>query len=416
MNHKVELLAPAGSFESLTAAIKAGADAVYLGIGDLNMRATATVNFQLSDLKNIAEICHKNNIRVYITLNTVVYDNEIETIRKIIDEVKKQKIDAIIASDMAVIEYAKKVGVEVHISTQMSISNIESVRFFSQFADRIVLARELDLDQVRVIADKIKTENICGPKGKLIEIEVFAHGAMCVAVSGRCQMSLYHYNMSANRGKCVQICRRKYNITDAETGKELVIDNNFVMSRSDMCTIGLLDKLIDTGVSVLKIEGRGRGPEYVDRVIRTYRRALEAIESDDFNQDLIDKSIEDLKTVFNRGFSNGFYLGRSETEWSFGENNKATEKKMLLGKIENYYAKAKVAQVQLQIDAEIKDGDRFLITGPTTGILRGEFKDFLVNDKSPTKTQKGDIITFKVSDKVRVNDKVFVIYPASTNE
>lgn len=407
MKNRVELLAPAGSFESLIAAIKAGADSVYLGIGDMNMRASATVNFKFEDLKEIAKICHRNRVKVYITLNTVVYDNEIESIKKIIDEIKRQKIDAIIASDMAVINYARKLGIPVHISTQMSISNIESVKFFSQFADRMVLARELNLEQVKSICEEIKRQEIYGPNGNLVEIEVFAHGAMCVAVSGRCQMSLYHNNLSANRGKCVQTCRRKYQVTDMDSGKELVLDNNFVMSRSDMCTLGMLDKLVESGVKVLKIEGRGRGPEYVDKVIRTYRDALIAIEEKKFNKELVEKSLENLKTVFNRGFSEGFYMGRSQDEWAKGENNLATEKKQLIGQINNFYPKIWVALVDNNNKVEIKNGSEFIVTGPTTGLVRGKFEEIRLEDK---------IITFKVNSKVRVNDKVFLICPADKSE
>ncbi len=413
---KVELLAPAGSFETLMTAINAGADAVYFGVGDLNMRASAAINFQISDLKKIADICHENKIRAYITLNTVVYNQELEKIREIIDQVKLYGIDAIIASDLAVIEYARKIGVEVHISTQMSVSNTESVRFFSKFADRIVLARELDLEQVQKIIEDIKKENICGPSGKLVEIEIFAHGAMCVAQSGRCAMSLYHYNLSANRGKCTQVCRRKYQVIDMDTNQELVIDNNFVMSRSDLCTIGMLDKLVASGISVLKIEGRGRGPEYVDTVIRTYKEALTTIENGNYSQEKVTTWLFNLKKVFNRNFSTGYYMGRKIEEWSNGENNMATEKKQLIGQIEHYYPKIGVILMTINNDVEIRQGDQLMITGPTTGTLKGKFEDLLVNDEKSDRAIKGDSITFKVSEKVRVNDKVFLIYSSEKNE
>lgn len=400
MKNKIELLAPAGNFESLMGAINAGADAIYLGIGEMNMRAAATSNFQLRDLKNIADLCHKNKIKIYITLNTVIYDGEIQEIKKIIDEIKKQKIDGVIASDMAVIKYANKLNIPVHISTQMSVSNIESVKFFSQFADRIVLARELDLEQIKNITNEIRNQNICGPGGTLVEIEVFAHGAMCVGISGRCGMSLYHYDLSANRGKCVQMCRRRYKVTDMDTGAELELDDNLVMSRSDLCTIGMLDKLVESGIKVLKIEGRGRGPEYVDMVVKTYKKALVAIENNEYNQEFIDKCLEELKTVFNRGFSSGYYLGRKQEEWATGENNLATEKKQLIGQVAHFYPKPRVVEMLKNSDINIKNGDKFMITGSTTGIIRGEFQEALV-DKN--------VVTFQVTEKARVGDRVFVI-------
>jgi len=402
MKNKIELLAPAGNFEALMAGINAGADAIYLGIGDLNMRASATINFQLEDLKEIAKICHKNKVKVYITLNTVVYDEEIKKIKEILDEIKKQKIDAIIASDLAVIKLARERKIEVHISTQMSISNVETVKFCSQFADRMVLARELNLEQVAKIVSEIEKENIYGPKGELVEIEVFAHGAMCVGISGRCQMSLYHYNSSANRGKCAQMCRRKYRVTDLDSGKELVLDNNLIMSRSDLCTIGMLDQLIKSGVKVLKIEGRGRGPDYVDKVIRTYRKAIEAVENKNYSQKKIEGWLTDLKTVFNRGFYSGFYMGRDEKEWAEGENNLATEKKQLIGQVEHFYPKPRVIELTIKGDFEVKNGDSFVVTGPKTGIVSGKFEGILFD---------GNILTFKVNKKVFRNDKVWIIYP-----
>jgi U32 family peptidase len=395
----MELLAPAGNFESLMAAINAGADSVYLGIGEINMRASATTNFQLSDLKSIAKIAHKNMVKVYVTLNTVVYDSEIIEIKKILKEIKKQKIDGVIASDMAVIKLAKDLGIEVHISTQLSISNIEAVKFYSQFADRIVLARELNLEQIEKIIKDIKKLKIKGPKGKLVEIEVFAHGAMCVAQSGRCFMSLFHNNLSANKGKCVQICRRKYRVIDENTGEEMIIDNNFVMSRSDLCTIGMLDKLAKIGVSVLKIEGRGRGPEYVDTVIKTYKKAIEAIENGTYNQKNVDLWQTELKKVFNRGFSEGYYMGRKLNEWSKSENNLATEKKILSGKVEHFYPKIGIVSIKLDKDKTLKNGDNFMITGTTTGVVRGKIESLKIDD----------LPTFKVEKKVRVNDKFFII-------
>lgn len=399
MKNKIELLAPAGNFESLMAAINAEADAVYLGIGDLNMRASATTNFQLSDLKKIADISHKNKVKVYVTLNTVIYDSEIKEIKKILEEIKKQKIDGVIASDMAVIKLAKDLKVPVHISTQLSISNIEAVKFYAQFADRIVLARELNLEQIEKIIKEIKKLKVKGPAGNLVEIEVFAHGAMCVAQSGRCFMSLFHNNLSANKGKCVQICRRKYRVIDENTNEELIIDNNFVMSRSDLCTIGMLDKLVKIGVKVLKIEGRGRGAEYVGMVIKTYKKALEAIENGNYNQKNINLWQEELKKVFNRGFSQGFYMGRKLNEWSGSENNLATERKKLVGKVDHFYPKINIVSIKLDKDKTIKNGDNFLIIGPTTGVVRGKVENLKTDNST----------TFKIDEKVRVNDKFFLI-------
>lgn len=398
MKNKIELLAPAGNFESLMAAINAGTDSVYLGIGEINMRASATTNFQLKDLKKISNIAHKNKIKVYVTLNTVVYDAEIKEIEKILKEIKKQKIDGIIASDMAVIKLARDLKIEVHISTQLSISNIEAVKFYAQFADRIVLARELNLEQIEKIIKDIKKFKIKGANGKLVEIEVFGHGAMCVAQSGRCFMSLFHNNLSANRGKCVQICRRKYRVIDENTGEEMIIDNNFVMSRSDLCTIGLLDKLAKIGVSVLKIEGRGRGPEYVDMVVRIYRKAIEAIENGTYNRKNVELWQEELKKVFNRGFSEGYYMGRKLNEWSKNENNLATEKKILAGKVEHFYPKIGVVSIKLDKDKTLKNDNNFMITGVTTGVVRGKIENLKIDD----------LPTFKVEKKVRVNDKFYL--------
>lgn len=404
----IEILAPAGSFDSLHAAINAGADAIYFGVEDMNMRATAAANFKLEDLDEIAEICHKNNIKSYITLNTLLYDNEIERMHQIIDKVKASKIDAIIAADMSTIMYARSINVEVHISTQLSISNIDAVRFYSQFADRVVLARELRLDQVKEICQKIKELNITGPKGKLVEVEVFAHGAICVAVSGRCAMSLYCYNTSANRGKCTQICRRRYKVTDLDTGKELKVDNNYIMSASDLCTIGMLDKLVDSGICVLKFEGRGRAPEYVDTVIRTYKEALNAIEAREYTEDKIKSWNEDLGTVFNRGLSQGFYMGRKLDEWAGVHGSKATMEKTKIGVVEKYYPKIRVAQVKILAKDSVELNEEFLIVGEATGVVKGKLEQIWVNDQSVKKLVQGDIVTFEVESPVREKDTFYV--------
>ncbi len=404
----IEILAPAGSFESLVTAIKAGCNAVYFGISDMNMRATAAANFGLKDLTKVVELCHKENIKTYLTLNTLVYDSEIEEMKSIVKAAFDANIDAVIAADMATISYAKRVGLEVHISTQLSVSNIEAVKFYAQFSDRIVLARELTLEQVKQICTEIKEQNIKGPKGNLIEIEVFAHGALCVAVSGRCSMSLYCYNTSANKGRCTQICRRKYKVTDMDTGNELVVDNNYIMSSADLCTIGMLDKLVDSGVSVLKFEGRGRSPEYVDTVIRTYKNALKSIEDETYTKEKIQNWNKDLNTVFNRGLTQGFYMGRHMNEWAGVHGSKATKEKYQIGVVEHYYKKAGIAQVLFQAKDTVKKDEEFMIIGPKTGIIKGNLSEMWVDDKSVDEVKQGDVVTFKLDDVVRENDKFYV--------
>lgn len=397
--NKIKILAPAGDFESLMAAINAKADEVYFGVGNLNMRAAGANNFSITDLVKIGQICKKNGVKSWVTLNTVVYDEEIEEIKEILKQIKKNGIDGVIASDLAVIKMANELKLEVCASTQMSVSNLETIKTLSKWVDRIVLARELNLEQIKKITEGIKKEKIKGTSGKLIEIEVFGHGAMCVAVSGRCQMSLYSNNLSANRGKCVQMCRRKYELKDMDSGKEMVLDNNLVMSRSDLCTIGLLDKLIESGVSTIKIEGRARGADYVDLVVSVYKKAINLIEKNNYKREEKKKLLDQLKTVFNRGFSSGFYLGRSTDEWAIGENNRATEMKQLIGQIEHFYPNPRVCQVAIKSGIEVKNGDKYLIMGPTTGVIRGTFKDIKMDDK----------LTFKISKKARKNDKVWVI-------
>jgi len=398
--NKVNILAPAGSWESLMAAINAGTDEVYFGIGELNMRSAGANNFEIKDLVKIAHLCKEKNIKTWVTLNTVVYDEEIEIIKKTLNEIKKAGIDGIIAADLAVIKEANSLRIEVCASTQMSVSNLETVKVLSQWVDRIVLARELNLEQIKKIIDGIKKEKIVGPKGKLVEIEVFGHGAMCVAMSGRCQMSLYHYNLSANRGKCVQVCRRKYEVKDKDTGKELVLDNDWVMSRSDLCTIGLLDKLIATGIKTIKIEGRARSADYVDKVVRVYKKALQLIEENNFGKKEKEELLKNLKTVFNRGFSSGFYMGRSTDEWASGENNLATETKTLLGSIEHFYQKINVAEIKLNKNDRVNNGDEYIIIGPSTGVYRDNFFEIKMEKET---------LTFKTKQKVRKNDKLFLV-------
>lgn len=404
-----KLLAPAGSFETLQAALDAGADEVYFGIADFNMRATAAANFQPDDLEEIVKRCKAKGVKTNLTVNTVLYDEELEKMRRVVDLAKEHGVDSIIAADMATISYASEVGIEVHISTQVSISNFETVKFYSKFADRIVLARELNLEQVAGIIEKIKSEKIKGLSGKLVEIEVFAHGALCVAVSGRCAMSLYCSNTSANRGKCSQMCRRAYKVTDISTGKELVVDNNFVMSSADLCTIGMLPELVEAGVYILKIEGRGRSPEYVDTVIRTYKEALNSVADGSYSTEKIKEWNKALKTVFNRGFTQNYYMGYPVGAWAGVHGSKATEEKTLVGKVLHYYPKVKVAEVIIEGNHEIEEGEKFSITGDTTGVLVGTLDGMLIDEKKVQKAGKSDIVTFKVAKRVRKNDKVFVI-------
>jgi U32 family peptidase len=398
--NKVNILAPVGNFESLMAAINADTDEIYFGIGELNMRAGGANNFEITDLPKIAKLCQKNGIKTWVTLNTVVYDEEIKTIKIILEKIKKLGINGIIASDLAVIKEANRQEIDICASTQMSVSNLETVKILSQWVDRIVLARELTLKQVKNIVDGIKKEKIKGPGGDLVEIEVFGHGAMCVAMSGRCQMSLYHYNLSANRGKCVQVCRRKYQVKDKDTGKELVLDNDLVMSRSDLCTIGLLDKLVSTGIKAIKIEGRARSADYVNKVVMTYKKALKLVAENKYSKKEKENLLKDLKTVFNRGFSSGFFMGKSTDEWAGGENNLATETKILLGKIEHFYQKINVAEIKLNKNIRVNNGVEYIIIGPSTGVYRDKFFGIKMD---------GNVLTFKTKQKVRKNDKVFYL-------
>lgn len=396
---KIKILAPAGNWESLRAGINAGTDEIYFGIGELNMRAAGANNFSINDLEKISQICKKAGIKSWVTLNTIVYDEEIEEIKNILEKVKKFGIDGIIASDLAVIKLANDKKIEVCVSTQMSVSNLETIKFLNKWVDRIVLARELNLKQIKKITEGIEKEKIIGPNKNLIEIEVFGHGAMCVGISGRCQMSLYHQNLSANRGKCVQMCRRKYEVTDLDTNRKMILDNNLIMSRSDLCTIGLLDKLVESGISTIKIEGRARSADYVDTVVRVYKKALSLIEEKKYDKTIKEKMLEELKTVFNRGFSDGYYLGRSEKEWVEGENNLAIEKKILLGKIDHYYPKIEIAEIKLTTNERVNNGDNYIIIGPTSGVIRSQFNDIKMD---------GNILTFKTDKKVRKNDKLFI--------
>jgi len=416
LKNKPELLAPVGSFESLTTAIKAGADSVYFGIGELNMRSHSAQNFTVEDLPEIAKQIHEANMKCYMALNVLIYDDEIEEMKRTIDAAKAAGIDAVIAFDLSAINYAKEIGQPVHISTQHSISNIEAVKFFAQFTDRVVLARELTLEQISNLRDEIAKQDVRGPEGELMEIEDFIHGAMCVSVSGRCGMSLYCHNTSANRGKCFQPCRRLYEVKDPATGKEMKIDNNFVMSPEDLCTIGLLDEVLESGVQVLKIEGRGRSPEYVDTVVRVYREALNAIENDSYTDNKIEDWNKRLGTVFNRGLSEGFYRGKAWSHWSGVGGSKATETKEFVGPVTRYYPKLNVAEILVQA-SELEEGQEVIFIGKTTGVHRQKSEDFIVNEKPVKISKQGDELTFKVSKRVREGDKMYrVIPPKKQNE
>ena len=378
----MEIMAPVGSWESLQAAIQGGANAVYFGVGKLNMRSRSAANFMVDDLDRIVNIASASGVRTYLTVNTIIYNDEIWEMHILLEAAKKAGVSAIIASDMAVISYANRIGLEVHISTQCNVSNTEAVRWYSQFADVIVTARELPLRQVAEITQYIRDNSIRGPKGELVQIEVFAHGALCMSVSGKCYLSLDNYNYSANRGACLQLCRRGYIVKDKESDLELEIDNEYIMSPKDLCTIGFLDKIVKAGVRVLKIEGRGRSADYVRTVTECYREAVEAIEEGSYSKEKIDGWMQRLATVFNRGFWDGYYLGRKLGEWSERYGSQATENKVYLGLIRNYFGKINVAEVQLQTNETLKVGDEIMVIGETTGVYRDTVKE-LRTDRDP---------------------------------
>ncbi len=408
MKNKIEIMAPVGSFESLRAAIQGGADSVYFGIDQLNMRAKSSNNFTVEDLKEIVKIAKENNIRTYLAVNTIIYDNDIPVMKKIIDVAKSSGITAVIASDQAVMNYAFSNGVEVHLSTQLNVSNIETVKFYSKFVDVVVLARELNLNQVKSITDKIKEEKITGPAGNLIQIEIFTHGALCMAVSGKCYLSLHEQNYSANRGTCLQTCRKAYIVTEKESGYEIEVNNEHIMSPKDLMTINFINKVLDSGVTVLKIEGRARSPEYVKTVVECYREAVNSYFNETYTQEKIDFWIERLKTVFNRGFWDGYYLGRKLGEWSSEYGSKATKQKIYLGRGTNYYSKIKVAEFKIQTGS-LKVDDEILITGPTTGVIQTIVKEIRFNEKSVEEVFKGQTISVPIEEKVRRADKLYKI-------
>lgn len=407
-----ELMAPVGSWESLTAAIQAGADSVYFGIDKLNMRSRSTVNFGIDDFKKIVDLCNQCNVKTYLTLNTVLYDPDLDLMRSLVDAAKKNKVAAIIASDQAAINYASSVGVEVHISTQVNVSNMEAVKFYSKFADVIVLARELNMTQVAHIANTIKNENICGPSGNQIKIEMFVHGALCMAISGKCYLSLHEYNKSANRGSCLQVCRRSYIVKDKETEVELEIDNQYIMSPKDLCTIDFLDVLLESGVRVLKIEGRARSAEYVKTVVACYNEAVEEYVNGTFSSEKLSDWKLRLSTVFNRGFWDGYYLGRKLGEWSNSYGSRATKKKVYVGKGLNYFSNLKVAEFLVEAGT-LNVGDEIIITGPTTGVIEGTVTELRVELKNVNETCKGEMVSIPIDKQVRRSDKLYKMVPVT---
>lgn len=402
----IELMAPAGSYESLVAAIQGGADAVYFGVEKLNMRARSSFNFTVGDLERIVDIAKDSGVNTYLTLNTIIYGNELNQVKEIISRAKNADISAIIASDQSVISAAREKNLEVHLSTQLNISNIESLKFYSPFADVVVLARELSLSQITDIASQVKEQFITGPSGELIRIELFIHGALCMAISGKCYMSLHQYNKSANRGECLQACRRSYLVTEKETDKELEIENEFIMSPKDLCTISFLDQILDAGVRVLKIEGRARSPEYVKTVTSCYAEAIEAYLNNEINKDKINHWTERLSSVFNRGFWDGYYLGQTMGEWSQVYGSAATKRKIYLGKGMNYFDRIQVAEFLMETGS-LNTGDEILITGPTTGVIQMPVTEIRVDDKQVQRTKKGEHFSIRVEEVIRRSDRLY---------
>jgi putative protease len=403
---KIEIMSPVGSYEALAAAIQSGAGSVYFGVGQMNMRSRSSANFSLDDLENICNICKEHNVRSYLTVNTIIYNQEIEEMQQLLEHAQKCGISAIIASDFAVIQYCQKIGLEIHISTQCNITNVEAVRFYAQFADVVVLARETELRQVAEISRKIKEENICGPNGKLVQLEMFIHGALCMAVSGKCYLSLDNFNASANRGACLQPCRRAYKVQDYDSEIELAIENKYIMSPKDLCTIGFLDKIIKAGVTVLKIEGRGRSPEYVKMVTQCYHEALNAIQNNNYTQEKIEEWTTRLRSVYNRDFWDGYYLGRTLGEWSERYGSQATRTKQYIGKVTNYFSKLQVAEILVETQA-LKREDSILIIGPTTGVYEDQVQEIRVELQPVEVAEKGVFCSIPVKETVRRGDKLY---------
>ena len=409
MKNLIEIMAPAGSFESLEAAIKAGADSVYFGVTQLNMRARASANFTLEDMKEIVSRAKAANVTTYLVVNTLLYDHDIVIAKKLIDAAKENGVDAIIAFDFAAMNYCNEIGIPVHATIQFSISNYDAVRYFAKISNRVVLARELTLEQIKAIHEKIVENNLLGNEGRLMEIEVFGHGALCIAQSGRCWMSLYTNNASANRGACLQNCRHAYKVTDLENGQEMVLDNHYIMSAADICTIDFLDKFVDAGISVLKIEGRGRAPEYVYTIVSTYKKALKDIAGGTYTKEKIDGYFKDLETVFNRKLSHGnFFLGKEIGEYSDKYGSKATEERIYKGKVTNYFKELGVAEITLEAGS-LKVGEKFLITGNKTGVSFGNIEEIRIDDQSVNEAGPKSILSIKVPERVRKNDQLFII-------
>ena len=408
MKKNIEIMAPVGSYEALAAAIQAGAGSVYFGIGKLNMRSRSAKNFTLDDLRQLAETCNAHGVKSYVTVNTVIYDEEMEEMHQLLDAIKANGISAIIASDQSVIQYARKIGVEVHMSTQCNITNLEAVKYYSQFADVMVTARELNIDQVKHITEEIERQHICGPHGNLVRIEVFCHGALCMAISGKCNLSQDLFNSSSNRGACLQLCRRGYDVKEREEGYELALDNEYIMSPKDLCTLPFLDRVLDAGVEVLKIEGRGRSPEYTKMTVEVYHEAVKAIQEGTFTQDKIDVWMERLKSVYNRGFWDGYYLGRRTFEWSKQYGSQATQTKLFIGQVTNYFSKIGVAEIRVETH-DLNMDDPFMIIGPTTGVYEDSIREIHLDNGPVPRAVKGDICSIPVKAVVRRGDKVYKI-------
>ena len=405
----IELMAPAGDFTSLQAALDNGADSVYFGVEQLNMRARASMNFTLEDLPEISRRCKEKGVRTYLTLNTIIYDHDLSIIKRLLDKAKEADLTAVIAMDQAVIAYARQIGMEVHISTQINITNIETVKFYSLFADTMVMSRELSVSQIKKICQQIEKEQIKGPSGNLVEIEIFGHGALCMAVSGECYLSLHSHNSSANRGACKQNCRKKYTVIDQESGFEIELDHEYMMSPKDLCTIGFLDQIVDAGVKVLKLEGRGRAPEYVARVTKCYREAIDSIAEGTFSQEKVLEWMKQLETVYNRGFWSGYYLGQKMGEWSPNSGSNATQKKVYIGKGRHFYPKSNIAEFLIEA-YDLSVGDSVLVQGPTTGSQELVIESMMVENKGQAeKATKSEVVTFKTDFRVRPSDKLYKI-------
>ncbi len=407
----VEIMAPVGSYESLMAAIQGGAGSVYFGVGHLNMRSRSSNNFSLDDLRKIVDIASKNSVKTYLTLNVEIFDGELQQMHDVLRAAKEAGVSAVIAADVSVIQFAHSINLEVHISTQVNITNIEAVKFYAMFADVVVLAREMNLGRVWEISDQIKKENITGPSGKLIQLEMFAHGALCMAVSGKCYLSLHEMNSSANRGACLQTCRRAYIVTDKETGAEIEVDNEYIMSPKDLKTIHFLNKVLDAGVSVLKIEGRARSPEYVKTTVECYREAVDAYFDNSFTPEKVEVWNNRLASVFNRGFWDGYYLGQRLGEWSKNYGSLATKRKLYLGKCTNYFTNIKVAEFKLETN-NLKVGDEITISGPTTGVVQTIVKEIRVDLEPVEEGKKGEYISVQIDEKLRRADKIYKMIDA----